>query len=130
MFLRRLSALEESRLSFAIEVTLSSRRYAKNFSRWSSLGYRVVLHFIELPSADLAVRRVGERFASRADEPERFDPDRFLKPAVQARHREAIQSVGLVVVCDGLVTDGPNPRFRCTEISDEEFGGNYGWLEV
>jgi predicted ABC-type ATPase len=64
VFLRRLSALEESRLSFAIEVTLSSRRYAKNFSRWSSLGYRVVLHFIELPSADLAVRRVGERFAS------------------------------------------------------------------
>ena len=49
---------------------------------------------------------------------------------VPERHREAIQSVGLVVVCDGLVADGPNATFHCTELSDEDLGGNYGWLEL
>ena len=50
--------------------------------------------------------------------------------AVPERHREAIQTVGLVVVCDGIGTNGPNTRFRCTELSDEEIGGNYGWLDL
>ena len=49
---------------------------------------------------------------------------------VPERHREAIQSVGLVVVCDGLVTDGPNATFHCTELSDEHFNGNRGWLDL
>jgi len=46
------------------------------------------------------------------------------------RHREAIQVVGLVVVCDGLAADEPNKRFRCNALSDEELGGNYGWLDL
>jgi hypothetical protein len=50
--------------------------------------------------------------------------------ALPPRYREAYKVVGLVVVCDGLVTDGRNPRFRCTEISDEEQGGNSGWLDL
>ena len=49
--------------------------------------------------------------------------------AVPERHRETIQAVGLVVVCDGIVTDGPTTKFRCTELSDEVLGGNYGWLD-
>lgn len=50
--------------------------------------------------------------------------------ALPERYRETYKAVGLIVVCDGLVTDGPNPRFHCTEISDEELGGNYGWLDL
>ena len=49
--------------------------------------------------------------------------------ALPERHRETIQAVGLVVVCDGIATDGPNTKFRCTEISDEVLGGIYGWLD-
>ncbi len=57
-------------------------------------------------------------------------PTRDELSAMPERHREAIHAVGLVVVCDGLVTDGPNARFRCTELSDEKLGGNYGWLDL
>jgi predicted ABC-type ATPase len=63
-FLRRLSALERRRASFAVEITMSSRMYVTRLRRWSVLGYRTSLHFIELPSADEAVRRVTERVAA------------------------------------------------------------------
>jgi len=63
-FLRRLSDVEERRSSFAVEITLSSRMYVKRLRRWSSLGYRISLHFIELPSPDEAVRRVAQRVAA------------------------------------------------------------------
>jgi len=49
--------------------------------------------------------------------------------AVPERHREQIQAVGLVVVCEGLVADGPNAEYRCTELSEEKLGGNYSWLD-
>ena len=63
-FLRRLSDLERRRSSFGVEITLSSRMYVKRLRRWGKLGYRISLHFIELPSADEAVRRVGLRVAA------------------------------------------------------------------
>ena len=50
--------------------------------------------------------------------------------AVPERHRDSIQAVGLVVVCDGLVADDPNTEFHCTELSEEELGGNYSWLDL
>jgi hypothetical protein len=50
--------------------------------------------------------------------------------AVPERHREAIQVLGLVVVCDGFVADGRITEYRCTELSNEELGGNYGWLDL
>jgi len=63
-FLRRLSDLEQRGSSFVVEITLSSRMYVKRLRRWSNLGYRISLHFIELPSADEAVRRVAQRVAA------------------------------------------------------------------
>jgi hypothetical protein len=45
-FLRRLSALERRRESFAVEITMSSRMYVKRLRRWNVLGYRTSLHFI------------------------------------------------------------------------------------
>lgn len=60
-FLRRLAALENNHKSFAIETTLSSRMYSERILQWQKLGYRTSLHFIELPSADYAVRRVALR---------------------------------------------------------------------
>jgi predicted ABC-type ATPase len=63
-FLRRLSDVERRRTSFAVEITMSSRMYVKRLRRWNALGYRISLHFIELPSADEAVRRVTERVAA------------------------------------------------------------------
>lgn len=62
--LRRLAKAEQGAESFAIETTLSSRMYVKRMASWKSSGYRISLHFIELPSADYAVRRVALRVAT------------------------------------------------------------------
>lgn len=60
----RLDAAELVVESFAVETTLASRSYVPRLRRWRSLGYRTVLHFIELPSADFAVERVRARVAA------------------------------------------------------------------
>ena len=62
--LRRLASLENKRRSFAIETTLASRSYARKIPLWRAAGYKVHLHFIELPTADFAVKRVAERVAA------------------------------------------------------------------
>jgi len=62
--LRRLGESERRRDSFAIETTLSSTMYARRIRSWRTCGYRVSLHFIELPSEDFAVRRVAMRVAA------------------------------------------------------------------
>lgn len=51
----------EHRESFAFETTLSGRSYARQIPQWRTLGYRVELFFLSLPSADMAVQRVAER---------------------------------------------------------------------
>jgi predicted ABC-type ATPase len=61
--LRRLAAKERHRESFAIETTLSSTMYARRIRSWKAWGYRLSLHFIEVPSADFAVQRVATRVA-------------------------------------------------------------------
>ncbi len=77
--LRRMTDLERRRASFAVETTLSSAMYVSRLQNWAALGYRTTLHFIELPSADLAVRRVAMRVAAgghsvpEADIRRRFD---------------------------------------------------------
>lgn len=62
--LERLTGAEAARKSFALETTLASTSYLARLRRWHDLGYRSVLHFIELPSAEFAVARVRSRVAS------------------------------------------------------------------
>lgn len=38
--------------------------YVRRIRAWRTWGYRVSLHFIELPSEDFAVRRVARRVAA------------------------------------------------------------------
>jgi predicted ABC-type ATPase len=61
--LRRLDLAELASHSFAVETTLSTKTYVARIRRWNAAGYRVVLHFIGLPSADFAVGRVAARVA-------------------------------------------------------------------
>lgn len=49
--------------SFAIETTLSGRRYARLIPEWQAAGYRVTILCLALPDADLAVLRVADRVA-------------------------------------------------------------------
>jgi predicted ABC-type ATPase len=62
--LRRLAEKERQGDSFAVETTLSSTMYARHMRSWRSAGYRITLHFIELPSDDYAVQRVAMRVAA------------------------------------------------------------------
>ena len=47
--------------SFAFEVTLSGSAFARWIPQWQQQGYWVQLHFLRLPSADMAVDRVRHR---------------------------------------------------------------------
>ncbi len=47
--------------SFAFETTLSGRGHLRRIDRWRCDGFRVMLVFLSLGSADEAVRRVDER---------------------------------------------------------------------
>jgi predicted ABC-type ATPase len=62
-FLDRLGKAELARQNFAVETTLASRTYLARVRRWKAYGYRVTLHFIEVPSADFALARVAARAA-------------------------------------------------------------------
>jgi predicted ABC-type ATPase len=49
--------------SFAFETTLSGSGYARKIPEWRSIGYRVELFFLSLPSVDFAIERVRQRVA-------------------------------------------------------------------
>jgi predicted ABC-type ATPase len=70
--IRQLRATLESGESFAVETTLSSVSYAHQFVGWRAKGYEIVLHYLEVVSADFAVARVARRVAEGGhDIPER-----------------------------------------------------------
>ena len=47
-----------------IETTLSSSNWARHMPDWRACGYRIVLFYLSLPSADTAVARVWRRVAT------------------------------------------------------------------
>lgn len=47
--------------SFAFETTLSGLSYLRHISQWRTLGYRISLYFLSLPSVEIAIARVAER---------------------------------------------------------------------
>ena len=61
LMLQEIERHTQARHSFAFETTLSGRAYAKAIRRWKSLGYRVELFFLSLPSVEYAVARVAQR---------------------------------------------------------------------
>ena len=61
--LRRLEVRQRTGASFMIETTLSSPAFIRRMRSWRASGYRLFLHFIQVPSAGFAVRRVAERVA-------------------------------------------------------------------
>jgi predicted ABC-type ATPase len=58
---RAIDTAVAERTDFAVETTLAGRSYIGLIQAWQSVGYRVGLVFLRLPSADLAVERVRLR---------------------------------------------------------------------
>lgn len=61
IMLHQVDRMTSDRRSFALETTLSGRSYRRMISEWRTLGYRVVLYFLSLPTPDAAVERVAIR---------------------------------------------------------------------
>jgi predicted ABC-type ATPase len=61
LLLERIGELASERADFGFETTLSGRTYVKLLGDMRQNGYRVVLFFLWLPSADMAVARVENR---------------------------------------------------------------------
>lgn len=61
IMLETLDAYTRMGESFSLETTLAGRHYARRIERWRASGYAVHLIFLELPSAEMAVRRVRLR---------------------------------------------------------------------
>jgi predicted ABC-type ATPase len=61
LLLERIRELAEERADFAFETTLSGRTYVKLLGDMKASGYRLVLFFLWLPSAEMAVARVENR---------------------------------------------------------------------
>lgn len=61
LVLTRIRELAEARQDFGFETTLAGRGYARLIADLKGSGYRVVLFFLWLPDAELAVARVANR---------------------------------------------------------------------
>jgi predicted ABC-type ATPase len=61
LLLERIRDLAEARVDFGFETTLSGRTYVKLLGDMRASGYRIVLFFLWLPSAEMAVARVENR---------------------------------------------------------------------
>jgi predicted ABC-type ATPase len=61
LLLERMAQLSQARATFAFETTLSGRSYLRILRDLQFRGYRVLLFFFWLPSADMAVHRVANR---------------------------------------------------------------------
>ena len=61
LLLTRIKELSTAKESFGFESTLSGRGYVRHFEKLKMSGYRIVLFFLWLPSADMAIARVKAR---------------------------------------------------------------------
>lgn len=61
LMLQRIAELVGERADFAFETTLSGRAYVKLLSDMRDHDYRIVLFFLWLPTAEMAVARVANR---------------------------------------------------------------------
>lgn len=61
LMLEQLDAHARAGRSFALETTLAGRNYVRRLARWRASGYVAELIFLQLPSPEMAVRRVRLR---------------------------------------------------------------------
>lgn len=61
LLLERIGELAGKRADFGFETTLSGRTYVKLLTDMKATGYRIVLFFLWLPNAEMAVARVENR---------------------------------------------------------------------
>jgi len=63
LFLKRMRKMVSNKKSFSFETTLSGLNYIDHIKQWRTIGYEVILYFLSLPSAEMAIKRVQLRVA-------------------------------------------------------------------
>lgn len=61
LLLHEIQGCLESGKSFGLESTLSGTTYAKLLQQAKSIGYQIEIHYLWLPSPELAIRRIAQR---------------------------------------------------------------------
>ena len=80
ILLRKMDEFVAHDATFGFETTLSGTAYARRLRAMKEESYRIVLFYLKLPSADLAVARVHERVAEGGHHvPEKDIRRRFFK---------------------------------------------------
>ena len=117
--LTRSGDLVGKKKSFAIETTLASRSLAGMIREWrQSHGYQVILFYLWLPSADMAVERVADRVrAGGHDIPEKVIRRRYERGVVNLLgiykdivdewyHIDSSRKGSLRVIAEGTMLNG------------------------
>jgi predicted ABC-type ATPase len=90
LLLHEIQGCIESGVSFGLESTLSGTTHAKLLKQARSTGYQIEIHYLWLPSPELAIRRIAQRVKMgghgipNADVRRRFDRSRRNFTAVYA----------------------------------------------
>lgn len=87
IMVKEMKSYVENRESFAFETTLSGKLYAAKIPMWQSMGYRVKLVYLSLPSVEIAIARVASRVAQGGHNiTESFIRRRFVKSQYNFDH--------------------------------------------
>ena len=80
LVLEKVEDYVEQEATFGFETTMSGIGYVRRIKRMKANGYRIVMFYLKLPSADLAVSRVQRRVIEGGhDVPEGDVRRRFVK---------------------------------------------------
>ena len=88
LLLTRIKELTAEKENFGFETTLAGRAYLRLFKKLRINGYRVVLFFLWLPSADMAVARVRVRV--------RQGGHNVPEPVIRRRYKSGLKNLFLL----------------------------------
>lgn len=103
--LLRMEQLATAGQDFVVETTLSALTYIEKVKAWKQQGYRVVLIFLRLPSADHAIRRVSRRVASGGHGIPEFTIRRRFEQGLEYLERHYKHAVDEWYIWDSLEGD-------------------------
>ncbi len=128
LLLERIHGLVEQRRSFAFETTLAAKSYRQSIPHWQGLGYHVVLFFLWLPSAEMAIERVAVRV--------REGGHNIPEDIIRRRYRRGIENLFrlyLPLVSDSYIYDGSRlpPELAWESIAGAEYEINsHSWKAI
>jgi predicted ABC-type ATPase len=85
IFLKELDKCLARRENFALETTLSGGNYLAQAPQWQKLGWKIVVIYLWIPSADFSSYRVAERVAQGGHD--------IPEEAIQRRYKKSLSNL-------------------------------------